>query len=176
MMEAQVREISSCYALALKLESSSKSMTEAASRSWTRQGKRFSSSAFRVKAALPTSWFLSQWDLFHGHVRQWICAVLSDPVGGNLLQQQQQERNTVCSHERSSQRGKLDQIPQGYADCEAGGRSVTLTWKQLGRRETSGASSMVILVQWGAPETPSIIRKVTQLRRCCLWLALDPTQ
>ena len=120
-MEAQVREISRCYALALKLENSPKSMTEAASRSWTRQGKRFSSNTFRMKAALPTSWFLSQWDLFHGPVRQWICVVLSDPVGGNLLQQQQRERNTVCSHERSSQRENWTKFPRGMQIVRRGG-------------------------------------------------------
>ena len=52
-MEAQSERFQD--ALVLRMERGPKSRLGAASRSWTSQGKRFSSRAFRKKEALPTS-------------------------------------------------------------------------------------------------------------------------
>lgn len=160
------------------MEKGPKSRLGVASRSWTRQGKRFSSRAFRKKAALPTSWFVSQWDLFHGlltseTVKQWICVVLSNPVCGNLLQQQHQERNIGCFHDRRSQREDWTKFP-GVWISE---RCVCDTDLEItGEKRYLDPGAQLCSCSGGPPGTPSMFRKVTQLLRQCLWLALAPTQ
>ena len=159
IMEAQSERFQD--ALDLRMERGPKSRLGAASRSWTSPGKRFSSPAFRKKEALPTSWFVSQWDLFHGLLtsetgKQWICVVLSDPVCGNLLQQQHQERNIGCFHDRRSQREDWTKFP-GLWISERCVCVCVCVWHWSGNHwgeEISGPGSTVVLMQWGTPWNP----------------------
>ena len=159
IMEAQSERFQD--ALVLRMERGPKSRLGAASRSWTSPGKRFSSPDFRKKEALPTSWFVSQWDLFHGLLtsetgKQWICVVLSDPVCGNLLQQQHQERNIGCFHDRRSQREDWTKFP-GLWISERCVCVCVCVWHWSGNHwgvEISGPGSTVVLMQWGTPWNP----------------------
>ena len=182
IMEAQSERFQD--ALVLRMERGPKSRLGAASRSWTSPGKRFSSPDFRKKEALPTSWFVSQWDLFHGLLtsetgKQWICVVLSDPVCGNLLQQQHQERNIGCFHDRRSQREDWTKFP-GLRISERGvcvGVCVCDTDLEItGEKRYLDPGAQLCSCSGGPPGTPSMFRKVTRLLRRCLWLALAPTQ
>ena len=58
------KDLTVCCLLDLRVEGAMSQGTQATSRSWKRQGNSFFSRVSRKNKALPTPWFLTQWDLF----------------------------------------------------------------------------------------------------------------